>query len=686
MQSAVLRPGVNTEKTLSANEAGVSQSQLIRYKDGMIQSYGGWQQYVPFTIGSTIRAMHAWQDAAAVDHLGVGATASLNAITAGSNTVITPQTLTINSNSTGVTLSTTIASRTVTMVLPNSSNAASIYNTVFFNTQISHVGQIISGAYPIVSILSTDSFTFLLPYDSTASSSESAVLPVFNSTANSAIITVDFPHNNYQQVTGLFYPFYAPTTITSNLIIEGPYQISSIIDSTEFTINAAVQSTGSVANVTMNSSVVQAVFYVTLGPAAAGTGFGAGGFGSGGFGGIASGGTAPTQGTPISATDWTMDNWGELLLACPEGGAVYTWAPDSGFQNAQVIAQAPFFNGGMFVSMPQQILVCWRSCQPNPDNYGGWLSQNNLIVTWSDAEDFTNWVVSNATAGGSFQIPTGSILMGGLQAASQGILWTDIDVWVMQYIGGDLTFGFNRVGSGCGLVGKHAAASLGGNVYWCGTLNFFVMDTNGVKPLNCSVWDSVFQNLNTTYQSKIVCATNTAFNEVAWFFPSATSTGENDSYAKYNVLETEWDYGTLSRTAWIDVSVLGNPIGADPTSTIFQHETGTSLAGVASPSFKSGYWSLSDGNDLAFVDFVIPDFIWGTYSGAKDAELLVTFYTQDYPGGATTTYGPFTITASTEYIPLRARGRLMAVMVQSNNSEFFRLGRVRFRWATSGRR
>ena len=96
--SVTLKPGVNVERTKSLNEAGVSEAQLIRYKDGMIQSYGVWQNYVNFTIGSTIRNLHAWQDAAGVKHLGVGATESLSVITSGSNTVITPQTTTVNSS------------------------------------------------------------------------------------------------------------------------------------------------------------------------------------------------------------------------------------------------------------------------------------------------------------------------------------------------------------------------------------------------------------------------------------------------------------------------------------------------------------------------------------------------------------------------------------------------------------
>lgn len=680
MGSVQLRPGVNVERTLSANEAGVSQSQLIRYKDQMIQTYGGWVQYVPAAIPSTVRSLHAWQDAAGVKHLGVGATGNLIVITNSANNDVTPQKATVDSSQ--FTFSTVSGSNTVTVVVPNSSGYPSAYNSVFFNTPVSIAGQIISGGYDIVSVLSTDSFTIRLTNPATTTATSSGVLPTFLSTANSATVYVDFPNNNYQQITGLFYPFYAPTTLTANLIIQGPYQVASIIDSTEFTINAAVESSATVT-ATMNNGQLEAVYYIAIGPAATGTGYGAGGYGSGGYGGVTSG-SAPVTGTPVTATDWTQDNWGQVLLSCPEGGPIYAWAPDSGLQTAQVINQAPFFNGGIFVSMPQQILVAWRSCQVDPA--GGWLSQNNLQINWSDSEDYTNWTASNVTAAGSFVIPTGSIIMGGLQSATQGIIWTDVDVWNMQYTGGDLIFGFNRLGSGCGLIGKHACGILGGNVYWCGFTNFFMLSGNGVAPINCSVWDYIFQNLNTTYQEKIVCATNTAFNEVMWFFPSAASTGENDSYVKYNVSEGEWDYGVLSRTAWIDVSVLGAPIAADPTGTIFQHETGTALSGVSSPSFRTGWWAIADGNELSFIDWILPDFIWGTYSGTKNAQVTMTFYTVDYPGDTPRSYGPYTVTSATEYINIRARGRLMSVMITSDNPQFFRLGRIRFRFASSGRR
>lgn len=127
-------------------------------------------------------------------------------------------------------------------------------------------------------------------------------------------------------------------------------------------------------------------------------------------------------------------------------------------------------------------------------------------------------------------------------------------------------------------------------------------------------------------------------------------------------------------------------MGADTTGTLQQHETGNLITGTSAPSFKTGWWAISDGLELSFVDFVMPDFIWGTY-GTTTASLQVTFFSADYPGDTPTTYGPYTVTRATEYITPRIRGRLMAMQVQSATDDvFWRLGRIRYRWAPSGRR
>lgn len=673
MQSVILRPGVNTQRTKSLNEAGVSESDFVRYKDGLIQKLGGWSAYYPLTVDSTIREIHAWQSADGLQYLAVGATASLSVIESGSLSNITPLTRTDNfvpdfTSSAG--------SNVITIVATGSS--ASLFDVVFFNTQVAIGGTFLQNAYQIYTVGGSSTYTILSSAPATTNVVSSGNLPIFDTTAGSGSVEVTLPDNNYQVLTGLHYGFYAPTTV-GGVTIQGRYQIASISDSTSFMINTPTQAS-STATATMNTSLVQLVYYVGEGPPSAGVGYGLGGYGLGGYGRGSVTSSSLARGTAITATDWTMDNWGEILLACPYGGPVYSWSPNSGFTTAIVVPTAPFFNGGIFISQPQQILVCWYSVQSTG-------VQDPLIVRWSDAGDYTNWTVSNQTSAGSFHIPTGSVIKGGLQAPNYGVIWTDVDAWVMQYVGGDVIFNFTRVGSGCGLIGMHAAGVIAGTVYWCGTSNFYVMSDRGVQVLPCTVWDFIFQNLDLDNVSKIRCAPNSMFNEIAWYFPSSSGTGENDSYVKYNITEGEWDYGSLGRNAWVDVTALGNPIGTDVTA-IFQHEETNDAAGQPIDAvFQSGYWAIADGNELAFVDWILPDMKFGTYSGSQTASVLVSFNVVDYLGDTPTTYGPYTFTATTDYIPVRLRGRFMSITIQSQDlGSFWRIGRVRYRWAPAGRR
>lgn len=668
-----LVPGVNVERTLSGNQAGVSVAQLLRYRQGMIETLGGWEAFVPFTLTSTARDLHPWQDAAGVKHLAIGMTQALSILTDGSNKVVTPQTYTTNNSAA---ISVTAGSCLVTIVDATSSGIPSIYTRVFFETPVAISGLLLNGAYEIVSVLSTNSYNIRATEVAT-STSTTAFLPGFNTVAGDGRVTVTLPNNDFLSVTGLFYSFYAPTTV-GGITIQGPYQVQSIIDSTSFIINSPDQATSN-ASATMNSSLVRLTYYVTIGPPPSGTGWGFGGWGSGGWGGAIASPTPSVAGNPITAEDWTMDNFGQVLLACPMDGAIYAWSPDNGFDTAQVITSAPLFNGGIFVSMPQQIVVAWRSGQEITG------TQSPLLVRWSDAEDYTNWETSNQTTAGSFVIPTGSLIVGGIQGPSQGVIWTDIDCWVMRYVGGTVIFNFTRVGGSCGAVGPHCMGVLNGVVYWMGQNNFFMLSDRGVQVIPCTVWDFVFQNFSEANISKARCAPNGAFNEVAWFFPSTNAT-ENDSYVKYNAAEGEWDYGTLARTAWCDVSVLGNPIGVTPGGTVYQHEEGTVNAGANATSFQSGWWTISEGSDLAFVDFVIPDFKYGKFAGSQNANIQVTFFSVNYPGDTPQQHGPFTVTSATEYIPVRIRGRLMSVQVNGDGLTFFRLGRIRFRFAVDGRR
>ena len=405
------------------------------------------------------------------------------------------------------------------------------------------------------------------------------------------------------------------------------------------------------------------------------------GFGSGTYGfGI----TPGTQtGTPISATNWTIDNWGQDVVACPAGGGIYYWNPTGGFSTLVNILTAPVFNEGIFVSMPQQILVAYGSTVA--ENIG--VQQDPLLVAWSDIGDFAAWTPLTTNQAGSYRIPTGSKIVGGIQGPQNGLIWTDLDMWSMNYLGYPLVFGFTKVGANCGLAGKHAACQLSGNVYWMGQSNFFMFGGSGVQVIPCPIWDYVFQNVDTANIYKTVACANTSFNEVWWFFPASAGSGEPNRYVKYNTLEKTWDYGVLSRTAWIDQSVLGPPIAASPDSYIWQHETTEDAAGAPLvSSMQTGYFVVNEAHEKTFIDLIWPDFKYGLYGGSQGASIQVTVYGADYPTDTPTEFGPFTMNSTTQYINLRMRARLVAMKFESSDlGSFWRIGNVRVRYAQDGK-
>lgn len=746
--SVTLIPGVNTQRTPTLLRAGISQSSLIRFKDSLAQKFGGWAKFYPFPLPGVPRDMHAWEDLNEVDHLAVGTTTSLNVITNGSARTITPQTLTSNA---APSISTTLNSNVVGVTDPNISNVTT-YDSVFFNVPISQGGLILDGLYPIDTITGTHSYTILADTNATSTTTNPTAtngataagnptlhfaatpawvaagavvadattpaaipvgtlvnsvtgttavmsanatapgvgsgdnitfgfIPIFTTTSGDSTVSVQF--ENHGLATGDRFSFVIATT-GNGVTIEGLYPVLSVTDANNFVIqaNAIASASGSFA---MNGGQAQFVYYITLGPLPAGQGYGLGNYGAGAYGFGTSGGASQT-GTPITALDWTSDNWGEILLACPKNGGIYYFDPTGGFVNAGVIPTAPPFNTGIFVSMSQQILVAYGSSVATAVG----IDQQPLLVQWCDVGNFFEWTASSATQAGNFTIPIGSALIGGMAVANQNLLWTDLDLWAMNYIGVPDVFGFNKIGAGMGLVSGHAAQQLRGSVYWMGRTNFYNYTGGGANVIPCPVWDAVFQNLNTDFLANIRAMPNTPFNEAGWLYPSAASSGECDSYVKMNITEpgAPWDYGPIPRSAWIDQTVLGMPIGADPQGFIYQHETTNDADGQPLPSsFTTGNFFIAEGEDFAFVDQVTPDFKWGTFAGSPSALVQLTFNVVDWPGDTPRTYGPYTVTSTTKYLTVRFRGRLMSITVASQNlGGFYRLGSCKYRYAASGRR
>ena len=693
-----LIPGVDVIKTPTLNEAALSSTNLVRFMPdrnnlGLVQKLGGWVAYFNSAYSSAIRALKGWADLNAVNHLAVGAQSSLNVLTGNNNINITPQTSVTN---TAPNFSTTSGSTVVTVV--DSNITASVLDYVNYVTPVSVGGVVLTGSYQLQTASGTQ-YTIIASSAATSTVTSGGASYTFSTVNGSSVITAVLNNHGYS-VGSQFY--VGVSTTVGGLTLFGLYVVASVVDANTFTFSAQNTATSTAGPVSINSGNINSTYYIAIGPQPQGSGFGVGGFGTGGFG---LGTTQPSvPGTPVTATDWSLDNFGENLIANPTGGAIYYWSPSGALQNAQIVGnQAPLVNDGCFVAMPQRQVVAWGSSftlQPDP-----------LLIRWSDVGDSSTWIGTATNQAGSYRIPQGSKIVTCLQSPQQGLIWTDLDLWAMQYIGAPLVYGFNKIGSNCGAISRKCVGQLGNSIYWMSQKQFFVNAGNGPQPLPCPVWDVVFQNLKQgndgngiPYTQHIRCAPNSQFNEIMWFYPSANGNGENDSYVKYNTVLNQWDFGSLGRSAWIDQSVLGPPIGAGTDNYLYQHEIGNDAAvgntTTAMPSsMQTGFFSIAEGDQIMFVDQIWPDMKWGTYSGNQNATVYVTLYWTNYPGDATVTTGSysgspsnsvfsatFPMTQATEYISCRIRARLIAVNISSQDvGTFWRLGGIRYRSSADGK-
>jgi hypothetical protein len=646
-QKLTLRPGVNTQASQTLGEGGWYASNLIRWRDGFLEKVAGWLRLFSTTCAGLVRGMHAWSGLTGDEYLMIGSTDSLQ----------------LWDGTTLHTVRAPIAVENVASLSIVGTAATSIIRVTYASHGLS-TGDIITpplplafantgGGYTIypgstysVTVTGTNTYSFDTGVVS-ASNVTQANVPQYAATASSATIQVIC--RGHGKTTGDPWTIYRTTVVGGIQLQTGAYTCT-VIDANNLTFTYDTQATSTDAAFEGN--------YTTTVP------------------------IQPTAATFPATTNWFIDNFGENGVFCYENGPLSLWVPPpiSGTNVATLIPTGPTANGMILVAMPQAQVVSLRA------EVSG--VQDPLLIRWSDVGSTSIWTASATNQAGSYHLARGSRIVGGIQAPSSTLVLTDLDLWAMQYIGPPLVYSFNIVGTGCGLIAPRAICVLNGTAYWMAGQNFYKFDGNGVIAIECPVWDVVFRNIHpdATAQNKIVAGSNSPAQEVWFFYPSADGSGEIDSYVKVNAQNGLWDYGSLTRTAWIDENVFGQPLAADSNYRIQQHEVGYDDDGTAMDGAyaETDFIDLGDGTDVLFIDQIIPDLKWFGDNGWVE----LTLYAKNYPGQSASKLGPFTVTRETRFIMMRKRARQIAVRVTWGTYAGFsaRLGATRLRLAPSGRR
>lgn len=396
---------------------------------------------------------------------------------------------------------------------------------------------------------------------------------------------------------------------------------------------------------------------------------------------------------------WFLDNLGEDGLAVTTHGPLLVYnppPPDPPTTPTIVpVETAPLSNHGMFVAMPQAQVILWGT-EPILDS--GLIDP--LLIRFSDVGTYNIWIAQVINQAGSYRLSRGSRIMGAIQAPQTTLIFTDTDVWSMSYIGPPLIYGFTIMGTGCGLVAPHAVVTLGRTTYWQGPDGFWKFGDGGVQSLDCSVWDYIFFDLDTENINKCHVAANSFSDEVTFYFPSISKpfrasvetidgtvlSNEPDHYVKMNSSGPAWDSGVLGRTAWINVNIFGPALGADLNARVQQHETGFDdddqpMRGVFA---ETGYSDISNGAQIMSVSQCQPDFKWFGKNGAVN----LTLRTRGYPQSKALSFGPWSMTETTQFFNPRVRGKFVAIRYDWVERKGFsaRVGATRLQVKPTGKR
>lgn len=491
-----------------------------------------------------------------------------------------------------------------------------------------------------------------------------------STTANSTRVVVSVnlhsaATNDYVAVTSML------ASIGDDVLLDGGSYLVSLIDANSF----AIESATSAAATSISTGNAHIDFLLATGNANAVFGFG---YGSGTYGVSAYGDARSTSNFVLAMRQWSLDNFGLNLVACPRGGRIYTWDTSLGVDHrATLISASPSVNDFILVSPESRHLLSFGTNDPVGGDY------DPLLVRWSDTENYNVWTPAVTNAAGSWHIGGGNKIVGAVRSRSQTLIWTDFALHGMAYTGPPYTFGFRELGTHCGLLGPHAATDYSGRVFWMGERQFFVYDGR-VRPLDCTVLREVFDDINLTQRDKIFAGTNTEFNEVTWLYATEEQTLP-DRYVSFNVEENHWTLGTISWTTWLDAGLYANIITTGSDRYLYDNEVPDLF--LADSSVMHAYVESGDlelpGSDMMFVDRFIPDM---EFDGEQSPQAFFYFTTKKYPAGAATTKGPYGILEATSLVNPRLRGRQLRIKIASSTEGWWRMGVPRLGMQPDGRR
>ena len=723
LQKIQFKPGFNKQQTATGAEGQWIDGDNVRFRYGEPQKIGGWEQLVSSTLAGPVRDQHTWTALDGKKYAALGSSKVLVIYYESSFYDITPLGVAL----TGATYTSTTSLTTVTINL--TSHGLTVGDYIIF-TSVTTPGS------PSTSFTSADFTTNAFEVISTP-------------TANTFTVTMASAE------TGTGVTGGGTLTMTPYVFIGPTFQTAAYGWGTGLFGGVVIPSVANQLNVAINNSVTTITVDSTTGFPATGrididtelityTGITATTFTGCGRG--ANGSTAASHldnavvtnatswqdwGEESSVTNvnlepgsWSLDNFGQILVATIKNGKTYTWDPSVANRlgtRAAVVSGAPTKSIMTIVSDRDRHLFAMGT----ETTIGDTSTFDPMLIRFSNQEDISTWTPKVTNTAGTFRLDTGNTIIGAVQGKDYILVLTDQAAYTIQYVGPPFTFSIRQVGTNCGCLGQHAMIFAQGAVFWMGFGGGFFAFEGTVKQIPSLVEDFVFttdgDNLGINYDANQItyAYNNSLYNEVGWNYAKAGVT-QVDRNVVYNFVENTWAVGSLARTTYQDSITYDLPYATQynasgvptfPTingvtalvgsSKYWAQETGVNevdangVETAIAAYVRSGDYDISeqglggDGQLIMRVKRFIPDF------KNLEGNAIVTLFFRDYPADPDSTpsatppsiTGPFTITSSTDKVDTRVRGRQVSLKIANDAIDSnWRYGTLRLDIEAGGRR
>jgi hypothetical protein len=708
LQKIQLRPGLFREGTKYSNQGGWYDCDKIRFRSGMPEKMKGWVLNNSSTFEGTCRSLIEWSTLQNQTYIGLGTEKKYYVLKNGQYVDITPvvRTVTLAANQ----MSATNASTTV--YIRDADNEATLGDYVTISGATTFAGipaADLNKEHVLTSVTNLTKVTGATDMSATNGSQNLVITWVNNNLTARHYVTISGATGFAGIPSGDINTTHVITAVTSSTITvvvataatsdaTGGGAATLSVDDIGIAVATAATSTA----VGGGTPTLAYQLSVGLDTVVDGPGWGAGPWGGpvtdeypNGVGwGESYGSTTITQQLRL----WTSDNYGQDLIINPRGGGIYYEAEgDIGTSRAVNIttfgspSYAPAAAQAVAVFGPTRNVIAF-ACTPYE---GG--AQDAMLIRWSAAEDVGDWQPRADNDSGDFRLAAGSQFVTHMETKQEIVIWTDIAMFSMRFVGAPFTFGLDQIGYGTSIIAPNAKVSVDDVVYWMGDKAFYRYGGR-IEQVPCGVKDYVFSNLNYNQLGKITCGTNIALGEIIWFYPTQDAS-EVNRYVTYNYLDNIWYYGALARTAWMDFATSGLPIATGADNKLYNHETGYDDGSTTPPSpivayIESSPFEIGDGDHMMFVRQIYPDLTFRD-STASQPSATFTLSAQNYPGAppdsqvdtAPTQAVVSNISEFTQQISMRLRGRSAAMKIESTGEGVaWRLGVPRFEMRTDGRR